>query len=249
MQHISFQDWTDYYEANKTHFSRLDWDKADFLTDAEYELLYHSLQQFQHGEYSEGKNLMRYARQLNDPEYLNTIRIFIREEQTHARILGKFMDLNDIPRAKSHWVDKVFRGLRRLSSLENSITVLLTAEIIAAVFYKALRDASHSFTLRAICKQILSDEEMHINFQAFTLKKFHDKKWGITKLFVNTGRRVLLSGTILVVWLTNGRVLRAGNYTLPKFWKECFAEFNRAQSMIDGKKQIAIRKMYNHLYV
>lgn len=249
MHPISFRDWADYYLANKTHFADLDWSQADRLSDQEYKLLYNTLQQFQRGEHSEGKSLMRYAKRLHDPEYLNAIRLFIHEEQTHALVLGKFMDANDIPKIQKDWVNNVFQRMRRLASLENSIQVLLTAEIIGAVFYKALHEASACHTLRAICRQVLSDEEMHINFQAFTLKKFYDQKPGPLKAFTTGCRHILLMGTVSVVWMEHTQVLKAGGYTLPRFWRECFAEFSRAQQMIAGKKGISIRKMYKHVGV
>lgn len=249
MHPISFRDWTEYYLANKTHFADLDWATTHLLTDAEYKLLYTTLQQFQRGEHSEGKSLMRYAKRLQDPEYLSAIRLFIREEQTHAMVLGKFMDRNDIPKINRDWVNDVFQRLRRLTSLENSIHVLLTAEIIAAIFYKALHDASGNHTLKIICRQILSDEEMHINFQAFTLKKFYDQKALPLQAFTTFYRVVLLAGTIGVVWMEHETVLKAGGYGLRRFWSECFAEFNRAQQMIKGRKGISIRKMLKHVEV
>ncbi|MED4702270.1 hypothetical protein ABEU80_06045 [Bacillus velezensis] len=46
-----------------------------------------------------------------------------------------------------------FRRLRRFASLEQSITVLLTGSVC----------------LQSICRQILIDEEKHIEFQAETL--------------------------------------------------------------------------------
>lgn len=247
MPPISFTDWTEYYLANRDHFSELDWAFADDLSDAEYELLFETLQQFQRGEYSEGKNLMRYANVLGDTGYLDAVKLFIREEQMHARVLGRFMDANDIPRIQGHWVDSVFRRLRKLASLVNSIRVLLTAEIIAAVFYKALYNASQSGTLRMICRQILSDEEMHINFQAFTLKKFRDEKSVLGRAFDHTFRQVLLAGTVGVVWMGHRRVLRAGGYNFGRFWRECFAEFSRVRGMIGGRTSIGIRRMYRHV--
>ena len=90
---------------------------------------------------------------------------------------------------------------------------------------------------------------MHINFQAFTLKKFYDEKALPLKWVSTFYRRVLLAGTVLVVWMEHSAVLRAGGYSLGRFAHECFAEFARAQQMIRGKKSITVRKMYSHVEV
>ena len=76
------------------------------------------------------------------------------------------MDLNRIPRVRRGWTDSVFRWLRNVvGTLEISIGVLVTAEIIAKVYYPALREASGSVVLRAICDQIIRDERKHVEFQ------------------------------------------------------------------------------------
>ncbi|MFG3444326.1 hypothetical protein ACGFZ1_06430 [Bacillus velezensis] len=48
--------------------------------------------------------------------------------------------------------------------------MLLTAEVIVAVYYDALKNVTGSVCLQSICWQILIDEEKHIEFQAEKLK-------------------------------------------------------------------------------
>src|SRR4030095_16934868 len=109
-----------------------------------------SIQEFQLGESSEGRHLIsaanRYAALSGDFDYVTALRLFIAEENRHARELGRFLDLAGIPRVESSWPDTVFRILRRRAGLELSIVVLVTAEIIAKVYYAALRDAAGSRT-------------------------------------------------------------------------------------------------------
>ncbi|WP_164672387.1 hypothetical protein [Bacillus velezensis] len=47
--------------------------------------------------------------------------------------------------------------------------MLLTAEVIAAVYYDALKNVTGSVCLQSICGQILIDEKQHFEFQAETL--------------------------------------------------------------------------------
>ena len=164
-----FKKWKAYFENNQDHFNDLDPTTNNGLTDNERKVIYKSIRQFQKGENSEGKNLYNYAKAWGNQDYLETIKLFIREEQTHALVLGEFMKANNIPKIKHHWVDGIFRGLRKIGGLENSINVLLTAEVIAAIYYRALKNATRNKLLTNICDQIILDEEMHINFQSRTL--------------------------------------------------------------------------------
>ena len=90
--------------------------------------------------------------------------------------LGQFLDREGIPRLKHHWVDEVFRKLRRFSGLEFSISVLIVAEVVSSVYYKALKFATKSRILQQICNQILWDEKHHLQFQASALRAIAENK-------------------------------------------------------------------------
>ena len=167
---MSYHYWKEYFESNQTHFEDIDWRMEDRLDAHEKKLIALSIQQFQRGESSEGKHLFAYAKTVPDPLYLECIRLFICEEQMHARVLAKFMNRYFIPCIKEHWVDGVFRKLRKLAGIENSIMILLIAEIISKVYYAALKKATGSVLLQKICSQVLKDEDQHINFQCHTLQ-------------------------------------------------------------------------------
>jgi hypothetical protein len=172
---------------------------------------------------------------------LDTIILFIKEEQKHALVLGQFMKVNNIPKIKTHWVDSVFRGLRKMAGLENSVTILLTAEVISAIYYTGLYKATNSNTLKLMCNRILIDEEMHINFQTFTLGEFYKKKSNLGKLTNRIFHRTLMTGTTIIVWFGHKKVLKNGGYSFPKFYKNVFEEYNRAVNMIKGKLEIELR--------
>ncbi|HEY6505116.1 MAG TPA: hypothetical protein VIZ28_14165 [Chitinophagaceae bacterium] len=239
---MNYTDWKEHFLRNQSHFKDIDFSEADSLTKNERSAIYVSLQQFQRGENSEGKHLFSFAKKNPDPEYLPCISLFIREEQTHARVLGAFMDRYGIQKIKSHWVDAVFRGLRKMAGLENTIRVLLTAEIIAKVYYKALHNATHSQLLQKICRQILRDEDQHIAFQCFTLSPFYKQKSVPGKLLVRSWHFILMTGTILVVWWHHKKVFRKGGYGLRKFFSDTLAVFFGAERSIRSKEFSVIRK-------
>jgi hypothetical protein len=103
--------------------------------------------------------------------------LFTAEEQRHARDLARFLQLNGIALLKTTFPDRVFRRFRHLfGGLEISIGVLITAEIIAKVYYGALYHATKSSILRTLCDQILSDEIKHVEFQAEQLGKLRGRR-------------------------------------------------------------------------
>lgn len=238
---MTFLQWKLYFLRNRHNFALVDWNDNAELQHHERRTIAASIAQFQRGENSEGKNLMRYARIMGDFHYIEAVTEFIREEQMHAAGLARFMAVEGLPRIGRHWVDSVFRWLRTLSGLEVSITVLITAELIATAYYKALRDATRSLKLQAICNQILLDEEMHINFQSFTLRKFFVHHSPLRQKLSRIAHRILMAGTIGVVWLHHRKVLKAGGYTLSSFFRDVFDEFNRSERMLRGTERITMR--------
>jgi hypothetical protein len=241
---MQFNEWKEYFLQNRTHFSGLDFTAEDQLTDEEKKIISSSIQQFQNGENSEGKHLYSFAKRFPDPDYLECIRLFIPEEQMHAKVLGKFMRKHDIPLIKSHWVDGVFRWLRKLAGIENTVRVLLVAEIIAKVYYKGLRQATGSELLKKICTQILSDEEQHILFQCHALRKLHHSKNLFHRFVVRSFQRVLMLGTIVVVWHYHKAVLRKGGYYFGRFCLENLLIYSEAERIIMKKElQFVDRKV------
>jgi hypothetical protein len=233
---MSYLNWKKYFESNKTHFSGIDWEQEDNLTEREKKIIATSIQQFQKGENSEGKHFFAFAKTFPDPLYLECIKLFITEEQTHALVLGKFMDKHSIPKIKKHWVDGCFRWLRKFSGLENSVMVLVTAEIIAKVYYKALMDCTKSGLIRKICVQILKDEDQHIIFQCNALGHFYAKKNALRKFFTRSFHFVLMIGTILIVWIYHRKVFVTGGYNFNKFFTETISIFFEAEAIVKNEK-------------
>lgn len=229
---MSYEYWKNHFETNRSHFEDIDWDIMDGLVESEKRLITKSLQQFQKGEHSEGKDLFSCARSFGNPLYVECIRIFICEEQKHAMVLGRYMDKENIPKIREHWMVNIFRWLRKRAGLENTLTVLLVAEVISKVYYKALANATLSEILKKICKQILYDEDYHIAFQVYTLGILYQRRSWLGKLFTRTWNSVLMTGTIFVVWSQHARVLKAGGFSFMKFMLETLLVYVEADRQI-----------------
>jgi len=199
------------------------------LTESERRIVTPSIQQFQLGEGSRGRRLLergqKYGRRVNDPLFADALDLFIKEEQQHSRYLAAFMESQDIPLLPRHWVDSIFRKLRGLAGLELSLTVLVTAELIAVPYYRALRGATDSPILKMICTRILEDEANHLKYQASMLARLTFARPRAIQRAITEAQRMFLLGTTLVVWRGHGGVFEAAGYDYRRFKSETLAEF------------------------
>jgi hypothetical protein len=233
---MNFLLWEQYFRFNQQHFDHLDWTHARRLTGKEKDTISSSIRQFQRGEHSEGKHFLHFARSLGDESFIKALEIFIKEEQDHAAVLGRFMELEQISRLTKDRLDNIFRWLRKLAGLEGTVTVLLTAEIISMTYYKALQFATPSILLRQICRQILVDEEMHLWFQGFTLSLLYKKKSWYGKLFSKSLHTILMLGTCCIVWPYHRKVLRAGGFGFFSYFLATWKQFRTCRRMIDNEE-------------
>jgi hypothetical protein len=229
-----FEQWKEYFIFNQNHFAHLNFNEPDLFCVQEQTIFKASLQQFQRGEYSEGKHLLRYAIKYGDPCYTEAIKLFIKEEQTHALVLGKFLEKHDIPRIKHHWVDGVFRFMRQLSGIENTIAILLVSKI----YYSALKDATSSALLQLICEQILKDEEKHLHFQCVTLNLLQQSNGKFLKWLKGLYIKTVLTGTVVVVWKYHRNVLQKGGLSFSSFYRQNQEVATQLLQMIKGQKEI-----------
>jgi len=219
--------WLEHFRANRSKMS--DEVPGDRLTEKEKRLIGRSIAAFQLGEYSEGKGLMRaagdYARAIGDDRIIEITKLFILEEQRHAGRLLAFMNRHGIAQLKRHWADGVFRRLRKDVGLELSVTVLITAEIISLVYYRALRASTGSVRLKEICDEILDDEAAHVRYGSGLIGRMRaGRSWTGGRL-AGILHEVLFAGTVLVVFAGHGRVLAAGGYGFGRYWRACWGEF------------------------
>ncbi len=195
-----------------------------------------SLQQFQLGEFARGRGLVRRAAAHRvlaaDAGWLPSLQLFIAEEQEHSRILGRYLDREGIPRLKAHWLDVIFRRLRKLAGLEVCAAVLVTAETLAIPFYQALRDATRSPLLRAICVRILCDEAEHLKFQALTLGLIRRPLGKRARAVRSLGHAVLFQGTAVLLWQQYRGVFQAAGWNFHRFWNEACREFALLQQQV-----------------
>jgi hypothetical protein len=220
--------WCSYFLANSTAADDLPWRDEYVISPRERSDIQASIQQFQLGEGSNGARLLKrgqaYSVAAEDPEFVSALSLFIREEQRHSVCLLRFMRREKIPPVSKHWVDNSFRLLRGLAGLELSLRVLVTAELIAVPYYRALGLATDSKLLKAICKMILRDEAAHLRFQASMLVRLGEGRARVVERLVSVAHSFFLLGTCYVVWVGHRKVFAAAGYSFRKFVRESVAE-------------------------
>jgi len=231
--------WCDYFAANRLKADEVPWGDAYRLTPSERQAIQKSVQQFQLGEGAEGRRLLAgghaYARAAGDPLIPEALTLFIREEQRHSAQLLKFMRLQGIPAVEKHWVDSVFRWVRVLAGLEVELRVLVTAEVIAVPYYRALGCATRSALLRSISERILRDEAEHLRFQTSMLSRLEAARVQLLRRLIWQAHRWFLVGTCCVVWIEHRSVFKSAGRSFLELLRDALAEFSGLEAATASK--------------
>jgi hypothetical protein len=195
------------------------------LTAEERARIAGSIATFQLGEQSEGRTLLRFAREFGErhscPELGRITELFIREEQHHAAQLREFMLAHGIVLKQRNWTDSVFRQIRRLAGFETAVTILVTAEMVGFVYYRALGRATQNAYLRTICRQMCADEAIHLRYEAQLLRTLRGARPRWRRVLVELAHRTLLAGATRVVFREHRAVLEFAGHDAKSFRKDC----------------------------
>ena len=140
---MNTQHWINHFEANTRLNRDLQLSTAPCeLPDHVRTALAHSIAIFQLGESGGGTRLRRYTRSIATLEalrgYQRAVDLFVAEEQSHAALLARTVAHLRGSLLQKQWTNSIFRWMRDLVNLEFNIQVLLTAELIAEVYFGLL---------------------------------------------------------------------------------------------------------------
>lgn len=222
------QIWLNHFEYHAQHPRRIPDGLRDSLTPEEQRLIASSMATFQLGEQSEGMTLRaaaaRFAEAHSLPSLARITELFVREEQQHAALLRGFMEDHQIPLKSHDWTDRVFRVVRRLAGLELYLYVLISAELIGIVYYRALEQATGCERLKVLCRTLVSDELAHVGYESHLLLALRRSRAAPLRGLLHLAHRLFCAGTASVVWLTHRAVLRRGGYDAGGFVRSCLAQ-------------------------
>lgn len=236
--------WKLHFEENLKK-QRVDWSVTPRITKGEKDEILYSLKAWQLGETSDGRHLLaaaaKYAKRIDDPQYLEAVQLFIKEEQKHGENLGKYVDAIGETRTQHDWGDWLFRRVRYFNtSMELWTITVIIVESAAQIFYQALHDATSCKLLKDICTDILIDEAHHIKFQNERLFIIFKDKPFYFRAFAVTWYCLLFFGTIHAVWFAHQKAFRAGGVNHDKFMRMMYYKFFKTIQFIHQSKEQAV---------
>jgi hypothetical protein len=199
-----------------------------------------SIQRFQVGEAGDGANLV--AKAAGDDSYLAAVKLFVAEEQNHARMLEELLRAARAGTIASHWSDTVFVLLRRALGLRLELMVLLIAEVVALRYYRALRDGTDDPLVTQVAARILADEERHVPFHCHRLRVGFAGTPAVLRAVVFGGWRLMLLGVTVTVAADHGRALRRLGVGRLVFAADVLTLFEDALAKIRGEERTPKRR-------
>jgi hypothetical protein len=119
----------------------------------------------------------------------------------------------------------VFRRLRRCGGLAARLRILVAAEIIGIVFYRALEVVTDCRRLQILCRTLVADELVHVAFESQLLLAMKSGRPPLSRLLLGAWEQWVLSGAALAVWVTQRRLLRSAGYGPLLFLRDCHSQY------------------------
>ncbi len=241
---MNTQAWIQHFQTNAAVHDQIRFeDEPCTLPDPVRKAVAHSLAVFQLGESGSGSRLRRYAREVAPLEnfrgYQRAIDLFICEEQAHSRLLARLVQHLGGTLLEKQWTNSVFRRFRFLVNLEFAIQVLLTAELIAEVYYGTLYLRAPDAGVQAACRQILRDEMRHLEFQRQFLAERVVTFGPVGRYLWQAQFRVVHAITSRVVAWDHRHCLKAIGTSMGAFAERCDAARKRFdQRLVRGVQEL-----------
>ena len=225
---FSSERWLLYFQQNKENRVALRFQSAVAVPAVLRPPLIRSLQRFQIGETGEGKFLRRFAKRTGDEHYEQCIDLFIKEEQSHARMLAEVIAVLDGTLLSWHWSDAAFIVLRRMLGLKTELFILLIAEIVGKCFYSQVARHIGDRRLCDAFSLMVLDEVAHLEFHCDFLRTRLQNIPAPGRALICWLWSVLFYAAALVFVLDHGETLIALHSSKQEFLAECTRTFQRA---------------------
>jgi hypothetical protein len=126
-----------------------------------------ALQKFQLGETGEGriaKQIDHYHSPAIDDDYRASLKLFVKEEGRHARILAGVLRSAGSDVLKGSASSSAFTVARGLVGVRFKLVVLLAAEVVASEAYPLLVSGAKDAATQALLQSLATDEAHHMHF-------------------------------------------------------------------------------------
>src|SRR5215469_9873645 len=117
--------------------------------------------------------------------------------------LSDVVEDHDIPRKQTDATDFVFCCLRRLGRFETRLHILVAAELIANVYYRALESATGCQRLKVLCRTLVADELAHIGLESQLLLTLRTRKPAVVRAGARLFHKAFFTCAASAVYLTH----------------------------------------------
>ena len=221
--------WLNHFEYHAQHPRSVPPGLSDVLKPEERRLIARSMATFELCEQAEGNALLRtvhrFAQKHQATPLLRITELFIREQQRHGALLRDFMRDHDIERREIDLTDFLFWCLRRIGGYEQRLHVLIAAELIANVYYRALEAATGCQRLKVLCRTLVADELAHIGLESQLLLTLRSQRPAPVRWVMSGFHKAFFSGAASYVYLTHRSVLHGAGYTWDSFLNVCRTQY------------------------
>jgi hypothetical protein len=118
-----------------------------------------------------------------------------------------------------------FGAYDKLAGLEFCLYILISAELIGIVYYRALEAATDCQRLMELCRTLVSDELAHVGFESQLLLALRAGRAAPVQTLMRLAHRAFFAGTASIVWLTHRSVLRQAGYGARSFLRVCLSQY------------------------
>jgi hypothetical protein len=221
--------WLNHFEYHALHPRCVPAGLSDALKGEERRMIARSIAIFQLCEQPEGTSLLRSARRFaekhNAMPLTRVTELFVNEQQRHATLLRAFMEDHDIARKQTDLTDFVFCCLRRIGRFETRLHVMVAAELIANVYYRALESATGCQRLKVLCRTLVADELAHIGLESQLLLTLRAQRPAAVRASARLLHKTFITCAASAVYLTHRAVLRGAGYNISRFLRVCRTQY------------------------
>ncbi len=221
--------WLAHFRSQAAHPRQVPASLEDTLSARERRLIAASIATFQLAESSAGTQLRcavrRHCESHGGADLVEIFDLFIAEEQRHASLLREFMQDHDIQERERALTDTAFRLARRWGGLAARLRILVTAELIGIVYYRALEVVTDCRRLQILCRTLVADELAHVAFASRLLLESRQRRSAWPAALLGAWEHCLLTAASLAVWAAHRGVLKSAGYGPWLFLRDCRSQY------------------------
>lgn len=170
-----------------------------------------------------GFHLMNSARNVASDDLRAALKLFVIEQQEHARLLALVCSELDITMLDDHWTDRAFRSVRRMRGLRLEMLLVVLAELITTQLYAALAVGVGDPVLSRLFARMHADGLRHLEFHAAVLPHHLHRLHPVRRAMTRTPWRVAARVATIAVAIEHRQTLRAVGTGPVQFVRDTFA--------------------------